>query len=283
VLADPSLAVVRAIAGDRAGLNKIPTDFQLTLAAPAATDTASVRAGAEGAVRLAVRSHPGEATNPDVKVVVAEAPTPDRPITALAQEAGTRLFETVRAALNGVVTRKPGYPNQVNTSANLALLEVKEEPAAPDRRTVTFGFMVRSFSAEELGGTATTLVKHLSGLFASPVSIELLSGYDPWLEDPESWLVSRARALEIGGQRRFQKVGVQAIGVEPSYFRTKFPGIRIVGIGATITDAHTVHESVSIQSIREITATLDALLVRIAGADAFRTTPAPPPPPPAPR
>jgi hypothetical protein len=43
-----------------------------------------------------------------------------------------------------------------------------------------------------------------------------------------------------------------------------------VGVGATITEAHTVNEAVSIQSILDISAALDALLLRLSAAAPFR-------------
>jgi dipeptidase D len=280
LLADRRLRVVAAVAGDSRGLNKIPTDLQLTLAAPAAVDGAALRATVETALREAVAAYPGEAGNPDVEVAVAESPAPREPVSALLPEAAARLFATVATAesQNGVVTRQSGYPNQVNTSANVALLELKPQPGAPTRRAAIFGFMVRSFSAAELADTVRRLDAHFAALFTGGATSEPLSGYDPWLEGPDSWVVALASTLELDGRRRFRTAGVQAIGVEPSYFSKKFPGLAIVGMGATITDAHTVHEAVSVQSIFEITATLDLFLARVADAGAFRARPAPPAP-----
>jgi dipeptidase D len=271
LLADPALALVEAIAGDAAGLNKIPTDLQLTIAAPASASSESLRRAAERALREAVAAHPGEAANPAVTVAAAELPATGT-VRALSGDATDRLlatvlaFEGARPPLNGVVTSAPGYPDGVITSANPAWLEVRPGPG--DHPT-GFGFMIRSFSAAELAATDARMTEHLAATFAgrAPVNNELLSGYDPWLQDPGSWLV---RLASPG----FRSTGVQAIGVEPSYFAVKFPGLQIIGIGATITDAHTVHEAVSVQSILDITAALDALLIRLGDADAFRNAPA---------
>ncbi len=274
VLADPSVALVAAIAGDSAGLNKIPTDLQLTVAVPGSVRTEALRGAAEAAVRRAVRAHPGEAANPRVSVTASE-PSPPTELTALTAEAARRLIGTILAVesahppLNGVVTRADGYPEGVNTSANLAWLEVRPDPATPTVLPAAFGFMIRSFSASELAATAGRLGDHLSGAFSdrAAASIQVLSAYDPWLQPADSWLVRLAGA-------GFRSTGVQAIGVEPSYFAIKFPGLQIVGIGATITDAHTVHEAVSVPSVLDISAKLDALLGRLGDADDFRNAPA---------
>jgi dipeptidase D len=276
LLADASLAIVRAVAGEVAGLNKIPTDLQLTLSAPARLDVAALRARAGAAVRRLVESHPGEAANPDVEVAVTEEPAPEGPVTVLTAPAARRLIDTVLAAapMSGVVSQAPDYPNGVNTSANLGLLEVRADPAVRAGQLTALGFMARSFSREELEQLTARFVRHLQTAFSDPesVAVDQVSGYQPWRTDPASWLVRLALDLEIDGRRPFRGSGVQTIGVEPSYFSVKYPDLQIVGMGATISEAHTVHEAVSIQSILDIGAALDAFLLRLAAAAPFRTS-----------
>jgi dipeptidase D len=282
VLAQDAVALVSATAGDLAGLNKIPTDLELVLSAPAALEVSAFRSATEATVRGIVGSHLGEAANAAVAVAVAELPADAAgSTTALTGEAAGRLIDTVLATeqsdppLNGVVTKKAGYPNDVNTSSNLGVLELKPTADMASRRNATVGFMTRSFSIEELGSTARRLIEHLGGAFAEPQAVQVreIAGYDPWLEDPDSWLVRLGVELEVKGRRPFRTVGVQAVGLEPSYFMTKFPGLQLVGMGATIAEAHTVHETVTVQSILDMAATLDAFLARLAAADPFRNAP----------
>jgi dipeptidase D len=285
VLADSTLGVVSALAGDLAGLNKIPTDLELVLATPAGFDLTTFRDSTEAAVRKAVLAHMGEAGNAAVATAVGEmATTLAEPATVLTAEAARRLIETVLATetasppLNGVISRKAEFPNEVNTSSNLGVLELKLDPAAPTRRATTFGFMVRSFSSEELGRTAGRLIDHLKTAFPEPgtATAREIAGYDPWLEDPDSWLVRLAVELEVEGRRPFRLAGVSAVGLEPSFFLARFPHLEIIGMGATIAEAHTVNETVNVQSILDITATLDTVLARLAAAEPFRNAPARP-------
>ena len=131
--------------------------------------------------------------------------------------------------------------------------------------------MTRSFSTDELASTASRLIAHLKGTFADPQSATVteIAGYNPWLEDPDSWLIRLAVELEVNGARPFRLAAVSAVGLEPSYFLSKFPDLEIVGMGATIADAHSVHETVSVQSILDITSTIDAFLSRVATAPPF--------------
>ena len=132
-LANGTLGVVSAVAGDLAGLNKIPTDLELHLSAPAGFDLAGLRASTERATRQAVGAHLAEAANPAVTISVSEAPLPAGPVTALTADAARRLVETVlaieraRPPLNGVITKKVGYPNDVNTSSNLGVLDLRPD------------------------------------------------------------------------------------------------------------------------------------------------------------
>jgi uncharacterized integral membrane protein (TIGR00698 family) len=277
-LADGTLGLVSAVSGEVSGLNKIPADLALTLAAPAGLDLPALRSTTEAVVRTLVEAHPGEATNREVSVAVTEMPRPTAPVTVLTTAAAIRLLENLLAIerasppLNGVITKKTGYPNEVNTSSNLGVLDMKIDPAAPAVRTTTLGFMTRSFSAEELASVSGRMIGQLRAAFPEPdrATVSEIAGYQPWLESPDSWLIRLGLELEVDGRRAFQKAGVQTIGVEPSYFMLKFPDLRIVGMGATITDAHSVHEAVSVESIRDITAALDTFMDRLGWHDRFR-------------
>jgi dipeptidase D len=276
-LRDRALAVVRATAGDLKGLNKIPTGLELTLAAPARFDTVAFRTRTQTLIAQTVAAQPGEVDNRAVAVTVEEAPAPAG-LTVLPVAAARRLVQAVlgvgRASppLNGIISRKDSYPNGVNTSSNLAVLALVDHPDDRARRTLTLGFLTRSFSAGELDSFALRMVSQLKTAFADgePVSVDAPSSYDPWLTDGGSWLVKLGVDLQVGGAPAFRGATVQAIGVEPSYFGKKFPHLQIVGMGATITEAHTVREAVSIQSIHDITAALDAFLVQVARAAPFR-------------
>jgi dipeptidase D len=283
VLSDAALGVVSAVAGDLGVLNRIPTDLELVLSVPEAFDVAVFRASTEATVRAIVSAHMGEAGNSQVTTTIEEMPPPAEPVTALLPDAASRLVETVLATeissppMNGVVSRKAGLPNEVNTSSNLGALEMKlAAPASPRKATV--GFMSRSFSTEELDSTTARLIDHLKGPFgdASAVTVNEIAGYKPWLEDPDSWLIRLGVELEVQGNRPFRSAGVSAVGLEPSAFLMKFPDLKIVGMGAAIADAHSARETVAIQSILDITATVDAFLVRLAEAEPFvKATPRP--------
>jgi dipeptidase D len=281
VLADPTLSVRSAVAGDMGGLNKIPSDLELVLSAPDTFDVGAFRASMEATVRKLVSSRVGEAANGGVNVVVTEPSTAAEPSTALTAEAASRLVDTLLATerssppLNGVISKKPGFPNDVNTSSNLGVLDVKLDAASASKRATTIGFMMRSFSTDELSSLTGRLIDHLKSVFdqAEPVTVQEIAGYVPWLEDPESWLIRLALDLEVNGRRPFRTAGVSTVGLEPSHFLMKFPQLRIIGMGATIADPHTVHETVAVQSILDLVANVDAFLVRLADAEPFRTAP----------
>jgi dipeptidase D len=279
VLADPTLSVRSAVAGDLGGLNKIPSDLELVLSAPPSFDVGAFRAATEATVRKLVAARMGEAANVGVNVLVTEPSAAAGPSTGLTADAASRLVETVLSTerssppLNGVISKKPGFPNDVNTSSNLGVLDVKLDAAAASKRTTTIGFMMRSFSTDELSSLTGRLIDHLKSVFdeAEPVTVQEIAGYTPWLEEPDSWLIRLALDLEVNGRRPFRSAGVSPVGLEPSYFLMKFPELRIIGMGATIAGAHTVHETVEVQSILDLVANLDAFLVRLADADPFRT------------
>lgn len=277
VLNDSRLGVVGAVAGDLAGLNKIPSSLELTLALPAGVAVAQFQRAVEARVKALVDSHAGETMNTNVTTTVAELPLPAEPITVLEPQAATRLISTVLAVelqtppLNGVISQNPQFPNAVNTSSNLGFLDLKLDPMTPNQRVTTLGFMARSFSATELKSTTDSLISHLKGAFdvQAQLTVKEITGYNPWFSDPSSWLIKTGVELEVKGQRPFRLAAVQPVGLEPSYFLAKFPDIQIVGMGASIVDFHTVRENVAIQSIHDIASTLDAFLQRLPAVPEF--------------
>jgi dipeptidase D len=272
-----ALGLVSAAVGDLGGLNKIPNSLEFVVAGSSTLDVAELRATVETRVRALAQSHPGEAGNPDINVSVAEEPAPTASMAVIDRSGAVKLaralvaIESATNPLNGVISQHADFPNKVNTSSNLGALELKLATPAAAQRTATFGFMTRSFSANELRSTSERLITHLKDAFPNPsgaAAVEI-SGYDPWLQDPASWLVRLGTNLEIDGRRPIQRTSVIAVGLEPSFFIAKFPGLEVITLGPTVTDAHTVRESVSIQSILDLTRSLDAFLTGIAEAPEF--------------
>jgi dipeptidase D len=279
-LTDPSImGVISAVSGDLGGINKIPTSLELNLAVGTSFNLAAMQGSMRSTVNGLVASHMGEASNTGIIVDVVEMARSSDPVTVLSAEDARRLVRTVLAMdvaaspLNGVLSKSDEFPNKVNTSSNLGFLEIKLDPGARDSRQTTLAFMTRSFTNAELETRTAQIAQHLKTAFPDPsaAKVTTISGYQPWVQDKDSWLIRLAAGPAAA--RRFSQVSVQPVGLEPSYFLTKYPKLHIVGMSPTIVDYHTPRENVSVGSVVDIVGKIDGFLIELAAAPEFKNTP----------
>ena len=248
----PALRLSSMVVGD--ALNKIPSSGKVVLAGPSTTTFAAVQSAVERRFEELCEAF-GE------KNAAISAQPVESSATAMTPEATGALIKVVLGTPNGVLHRAdpngPELPNGVRTSSNLARMLL-----AKDRLEI--GIMTRSFDGPQLAATAQRIVDMLSSGFARAPTLTA-SGYEPWLEDTRGKLVSRVlREARIDGKPAFTRVGFGNFGIETNIWRSRFPSLPMLAIGADTDGEHSSREHVSLAAIAMTAKRLDALLQVLA-------------------
>ena len=132
------------------------------------------------------------------------------------------------------------------------------------------------FSLDQGGLTAVTYIRSSSG----PLQQEILEAQkklaaecgfdtehvrmaDPWPYDPDSRLL--ALTQEIYREQNGEDISVVAVhaGLECGTFKTLNPDLDMISIGPDLWDAHTIHETLYLDSVPKVWRLMEGLLARI--------------------
>ncbi len=86
---------------------------------------------------------------------------------------------------------------------------------------------------------------------------------DPWPDDPDSKLLELTQ--EIYKEQNGEDISVVAVhaGLECGTFKTLNPELDMISIGPDLADAHTIHETLYLNSVPKVWRLLEELLARI--------------------
>jgi dipeptidase D len=164
-----------------------------------------------------------------------------------------RLLLAISEARNGVYRMSKDIPGLVETSNNLARVNVKEG-------RITVGCLTRS----SVDGAKTELADALRKVFEKGgLQVDFSGEYPGWTPDPTSEILKlielRYRAL-FGKEPRV--VACHA-GLECGIIGATYPRLDMVSFGPTIRGAHSPDERVKISSVRKFWTLLTDLLASI--------------------
>lgn len=163
----------------------------------------------------------------------AEAPTALVPV-----EIQDNLINAITACHDGVIRFIPAYPNVVETSSNLAIIEIT--PASANIKV-----LARS-SREDM---KEVVVNRVVAAFDMAGMKSVLSGsYGGWDPNPNSEILNMMKRIykEQNGEEAI--VQVDHAGLECSIILGKYPGMDVVSFGPTIRSPHTSTERAEIAS-----------------------------------
>ena len=162
-----------------------------------------------------------------------EAPTALVPV-----EIQDNLINAITACHDGVIRFIPAYPNVVETSSNLAIIEIT--PASANIKV-----LARS-SREDM---KEVVVNRVVAAFDMAGMKSVLSGsYGGWDPNPNSEILNMMKRIykEQNGEEAI--VQVDHAGLECSIILGKYPGMDVVSFGPTIRSPHTSTERAEIAS-----------------------------------
>ena len=156
----------------------------------------------------------------------------DRPKTKMALDDQTTIVRTLYACHDGVVRFIPAYPNVVETSSNLAIIDIEDGKAAVQ-------ILARSAREDMKDYIVKMLMTcfHLGGF-----KVETGGDYIGWDPNPDSEALHMLLDLY---KKLFKEEGIVQVdhaGLECSIILGKYPHMDVVSFGPTLRSPHTTIE-----------------------------------------
>lgn len=177
----------------------------------------------------------------------------EKPKMQAPEEIQDNLVNAILACQNGVLRMIPSYPDVVETSSNLAIVDIEGGKAAVK-------ILARS-SREDL---KEYVVDMLDSCFSmAGMKVETSASYGGWDPNPDSEIMK----LMIGIYKDlFGEEGVVQVvhaGLECSVILGKYPHLDVVSLGPTMLSPHTATERVLVPTIEPFWKLLVATLEKI--------------------
>ncbi len=163
----------------------------------------------------------------------------EAPKTELPEEIQDNLVDAIYACHDGVVRFIPAYPNVVETSSNLAIIDIENGKA---------GIKILARSSRE--DMKDYIVKTLQSCFAmAGMKVETAGSYGGWDPNPDSEVLHLLlkEYKELFGDDGI--IQVDHAGLECSVILGKYPHLDVVSLGPTMKSPHTTTERALIASV----------------------------------
>ena len=161
------------------------------------------------------------------------------PSEVVPTEIQDNLVNAIYACHDGVVRMIPAYPDVVETSSNLAIINIANGKAA-------IKILARSSREDMKEYIATTLEScfNMAGM-----KVEMSGSYGGWDPNPESEVLHLLKKIYREQNAKEAIVQVDHAGLECSVILGKYPGMDVVSLGPTIRSPHTTNERCEVASI----------------------------------
>ncbi len=163
----------------------------------------------------------------------------ETPKTEIPVEIQDNLINAIYACHDGVVRMIPAYPNVVETSSNLAIINIENGSAS-------LQILARS-SREDM---KDYIVKMLESCFnMAGMKVETAGSYGGWDPNPDSELLHLLLRIykELNGTEGI--IQVDHAGLECSVILGKYPHLDVVSLGPTMKSPHTTTERALIATV----------------------------------
>ena len=171
-----------------------------------------------------------------VEVIVEEVATPAKEVPVEIQD---NLVNAIYGCHDGVIRFIPAYPSVVETSSNLAIINIGEGKAA-------IKILARS-SREDMKDYVATMLESCFNM--AGMKVETSGSYGGWDPNPDSEIL---HLLLKEYKELFGKDGIIQVdhaGLECSVILGKYPWLDVVSMGPTMKSPHTTQERALIETI----------------------------------
>jgi dipeptidase D len=156
----------------------------------------------------------------------------EAPKNLVPEEIQDNLIDAIYACHNGVVRMIPVYPDVVETSSNLAIININEGKAS-------FKILARSSREDMKEYIATQLESCFS---MAGMKTELSGSYGGWDPNPDSEILGLLKKVYKEQNNQEAIVQVDHAGLECSVILGKYPNLDVVSLGPTLRSPHTASE-----------------------------------------
>jgi dipeptidase D len=160
-------------------------------------------------------------------------------ITKIPVEIQDNLVDAIFACHDGVIRFIPAYPSVVETSSNLAIINIGEGKAS-------IKILARS-SREDMKGYVVTMLESCFSM--AGMKVETAGSYGGWDPNPDSEIL---HLLLKEYKELFGKDGIIQVdhaGLECSVILGKYPWLDVVSLGPTMKSPHTTTERALIETV----------------------------------
>ena len=171
-----------------------------------------------------------------VEVLLEEVATPQKEVPVEIQD---NLIDAIYACHDGVIRFIPAYPSVVETSSNLAIINIGEGKAS-------IKILARS-SREDMKGYVVTMLESCFSM--AGMKVETAGSYGGWDPNPDSEIL---HLLLKEYKELFGKDGIIQVdhaGLECSVILGKYPWLDVVSLGPTMKSPHTTSERALIETV----------------------------------
>ncbi|WP_311155868.1 aminoacyl-histidine dipeptidase [Prevotella histicola] len=156
----------------------------------------------------------------------------EKPQTLVPEEIQDNLIDAIYACHNGVLRMIPSYPDVVETSSNLAIINIE-----PNKASIKI--LARS-SREDMKEYIATQLESCFNM--AGMKTTLRASYGGWDPNPDSEILSLLQKIHKEQNGKEAIVQVDHAGLECSVILGKYPGMDVVSLGPTIRSPHTAKE-----------------------------------------
>jgi dipeptidase D len=188
--------------------------------------------------------------DPELKI---EAVKTEQPDSLIDKETQNKLLNAIYACPHGVLEMSKDIPDLVETSANLATVDIANgniEIDTSQRSSIA--------SAKQM---ASNMVSSLFSLIGA--DIENYGDYPGWQPDPNSSIVSVISKIYQEKYRKAPEIKAIHAGLECGLLKSKYPNLDMISFGPTILGAHSPDEKVNIATVTKFWDILVATLENI--------------------
>lgn len=162
----------------------------------------------------------------------------ENPTELVPQEIQDNLVNAIYACHNGVVRMIPSYPTVVETSSNLAIIDIEAGKAV-------IQILARSSREDMKEYVATTLE---SCFDMAGMKTEFSGSYGGWDPNPDSEILNLLKKVYKEQSGKEAIVQADHAGLECSVILSKYPGMDVVSMGPTLLSPHTTSERFKIDT-----------------------------------
>ena len=171
-----------------------------------------------------------------IELTVEEVDTPQKEVSTEIQD---NLIDAIFACHDGVIRFIPAYPNVVETSSNLAIINIGDGKAG-------IKILARS-SREDMKQYVVTMLESCFSM--AGMKVETAGSYGGWDPNPNSEILHLLlkEYKELFGEDGI--IQVDHAGLECSVILGKYPHLDIVSLGPTMKSPHTTTERALIATV----------------------------------